>query len=146
MKLYHTRFCTHLISKNISYNMYKIFLYTIFCLQTHFYVLYISLFKTTLFNFKFPSKFCFSLTFDLSRSTDRPTDPVSGQVGRPFQSTKVLAAGAYPCARFTVDRAIDRNLSDCKSFALCIFRSTESRQRLLFFELRSTDRSTKRAV
>ena len=32
------------------------------------------------------------LTFDLSQSTGRPTDPVSGQAGRQTQSTEVLAA------------------------------------------------------
>ena len=92
MKLYHTHFCTHLISKNISYNMYKIFLYTIFCLQTHFYILYLSLFKNILLNqIIFKILFLFwPLTY--AGRPRRPTDHVSGQAGRPTQSTEVLAA------------------------------------------------------
>jgi len=80
------------------------------------------------------------LAFDLSRSTARSTDQVDRGSG----------SRAYPCARFTVDRTVDRDLPDWQTFALCIFgstgRSTDSLQRLLFLNLRSTDRSTGIAV
>ena len=85
--------------------MYKIFLYTIFCLQTLFYVLYISLFKTTLFDFKSPSKFCFNFAF-WPEPVDRPVDrTLSGQNG--FSGS----FDAYPCARSSVDRTVDRSPS-----------------------------------
>ena len=63
--------------------MYKIFLYTIFWLQTHFYVLYIYLYSKLLcLILNSLQKSVSVLTFDLSQSTARPTDPVSGQIGR----------------------------------------------------------------
>jgi len=73
---------------------------------------------------KVPSNFVHTLIFDLSRSTglvDRPYD-------RSSRSTVPVDRGsgsrAYQCARFTIDRAVDRSMPDCNSVALCLFGST----------------------
>jgi len=80
--------------------MYKIFYYTIFCLQIHFYVLYLSLFKVFLIKIFFSSKFRLYLDFW--------PEPVDRPVGRPCvrssRSTDQVDRGSgrctYPCARF----------------------------------------------
>jgi len=52
----------------------------------------------------------FILAFDLSRSTDRSTVPVSGQAGRPTKSTVVLAAVRI---RVHVCRSTARSTEPC---------------------------------
>ena len=62
--------------------------------------------------------------FDLSRSTDWVDRPVSGQAGRPTQSTEVLAAARIRVHVCRSTGPVDRTLSVCKTLALCLFGST----------------------
>ena len=109
--LSHTFLRTYCFQNNISYNMYKNNLYTIFSLQTPFYPLYISIFKIILLKIDFSSKILF--LFWLLTWAGRPSgsaDPVSGQSGRPTQSTEVLAA---VCIRVHVSRSTGRSTEAC---------------------------------
>ena len=90
--------------------MYKNSLYTIFSLQTHSYPLYIFLFKTILLKMDVSSNSIFILGFDLSRSTGWVDRPVSGQAGRPAESTVVLADARIRVHVARSTGRVDRNL------------------------------------
>ena len=130
--------------KDFSYNMYKIFLNTIFCLQTQFYVLYISLIKTILLNFKISSKFFFQTQFLAwaGRPSGRPTLGQVRTVDRPSRP-HFWQFGACMCARLPIDRSVDRSHSsrpggwptEVQLLSVCFRsteRSTENLQRLFY--------------
>jgi len=127
--------------------MYKNSLYTIFSLQTHFYVLYISLFKTILLKINFSWKFYFSFDFwpePADRPVDRfcvrssrsafPVDRGSGSRcvsvctfrGRPNPAWLTNLCSLY----FSVDRAVDREPATALSFWTPVDRPVDRESRL----------------